>query len=86
MINVFIWDFFLEYGNNYFAYNADNTKIRIADENTKEALRNLSALAKSNIGMACQQSNESKPWKMSSAFEYSREHLHSNIVNYNKIL
>ena len=30
-----------------------NTKIRIADENTKEVLKNLSALAKSNIRIAC---------------------------------
>ena len=78
--------FFLEYGNNYFANYADNNKIRIVDQNTKEVLRNLSALAKSNICMACQQSNESDPWKMSSAFEYWREHLHSNRVYYNQIL
>ena len=53
LINVFICDIFLEYGNNYFANYADNTKIRIVDENTKEVLTNLSALAKSNIRMAC---------------------------------
>ena len=53
MISVFICDFFLEYGNKYFANYADNTKIRIVDENTKEVLKNLSALAKSNIRMAC---------------------------------
>ena len=51
-LNVFISDFFLEYGNTYFANYADNTKIRIADENTKKVLTNLSALAKSNIRMA----------------------------------
>ena len=45
--------FFLEYGNNYFVNYADNTMIRIVDENTKELLINLSALAKSNIRMAC---------------------------------
>ena len=86
MINVFICDFFLEYGNNCFANYADNTNIRIVDENTKEVLTNLSALAKSNIRMACQQSNESEPWRMPSDFEYSREHLHSNRVHYNQIL
>ena len=59
--NVFICDIFVEYRNNYFANYADNTKIRIVDENTKEVLTNLSALAKSNIRMACQQSNESEP-------------------------
>ena len=53
LINVFICDIFLEYGNNYFANYADNTKIRIADENTKEVLKNLSPLANSNIRMAC---------------------------------
>ena len=53
LINVFICDIFLEYGNNYFTIYADNTKIRIVDENTKEVLKNLSALAKSNIPMAC---------------------------------
>ena len=42
-------DFFLEYGNNYFANYVDNTKIRIVDENTKEILTNLSAWAKSSI-------------------------------------
>ena len=54
-LNVFISDFFLEYGNTYFANYADNTKIRIADENSinkKKVLTNLSALAKSNIRMA----------------------------------
>ena len=44
---------FLEYGNNYFANYADNTKIGIVDENTKEVLKNLSALANSNIRMTC---------------------------------
>ena len=39
LINVFICGIFLEYGNNYFANYADNTKIRIADENTKEVLK-----------------------------------------------
>ena len=48
-----MYDFFLEYGNNYFDNYADNTKIRIVDENTKELLINLSPLAKSNIRMAC---------------------------------
>ena len=52
LFNVFICDFFLEYGNNYFANFADNSKIHIADENTKEVLTNLSALAKSHIRMA----------------------------------
>ena len=53
LINVFICDIFLEYGNNYFAKYADNTKICIVDENTKELLKNLSPLANSNICMAC---------------------------------
>ena len=53
LINVFICDIFLEYENNYFTIYADNTKIRIVDENTKEVLKNLSALAKSNIRRAC---------------------------------
>ena len=53
LINVFIYDICLEYGNNGFANYADNTKIRIADENTKEVLKNLSPLANSNIRMAC---------------------------------
>ena len=39
LINVFIYDIFLEYGNNYFANYADNMKIRIVDENTKEVLK-----------------------------------------------
>ena len=51
--NVFICHIFLEYENNYFANYADNTKIRIADENSKEVLKNLSALANSNTRMAC---------------------------------
>ena len=45
MFNIFLCDFFLEYGNNYFANFADNAKIYIADENTKQVLTNLSALA-----------------------------------------
>ena len=53
LINVFICDISLECGNNYFANYADNTKIRIVDENTKEVLNNLSPLANSNIHMAC---------------------------------
>ena len=53
LINVFTCDIFLEYGNNYFTIHADNTKIRIVDANTKEVLKNLFALAKSNIRMAC---------------------------------
>ena len=53
LINVFICDIFLEYENNYFANYANNTKIRIVDENTRELLKNLSALANSNIRMAC---------------------------------
>ena len=53
LINIFICDIFLEYGNNYFANYADNTKIRIVDENTKEVLKNLSPLANSDIRMAC---------------------------------
>ena len=44
-LNIFLCDFFLEYGNNYFANYADNTKINTADENAKEVLTNLSALA-----------------------------------------
>ena len=39
LINVFICDIFLEYGNNYFANYADNTKIGIIDENTKEVFK-----------------------------------------------
>ena len=35
-----------------FTIYADNTKIRIVDENAKEVLKNLSALAKSNMRMA----------------------------------
>ena len=55
LINVFICDTFLEYGNNYFTnnYYANNTKIRIVDENTKEVIKNLSALANSNIRIVC---------------------------------
>ena len=53
LINVFIFDFFLEYRNNYFTNYAYNTKIRIVDKNTKEVLTNLSALTESNIRMAC---------------------------------
>ena len=53
LINVFICDIFLEYENNYFTIYADNTKIRIVDENTKEVLKNLSSLANSSIRMAC---------------------------------
>ena len=53
LINVFKCDIFLEYGNNCFTIYADNTKICIIDENTREVLKNLSALAKSNIRMAC---------------------------------
>ena len=53
LINIFICDIFLEYGNNFFANCADNTKIRIVDENTKDVLQNLYALANSNISMAC---------------------------------
>ena len=45
LFNIFLCGFFLEYGNNYFANYADNTKIHIADENAKELLTNLSALA-----------------------------------------
>ena len=45
LFNIFLCGFFLEYGNNYFANYADNTKIHIFDENTKELLTNLSALA-----------------------------------------
>ena len=53
LFNIFLCDFFLEYGNNYFAKYADNTKIYIVDENTKEVLTNLSALANiHNIHMA----------------------------------
>ena len=53
LFNIFLCDFFLEYGNNYFANYADNTKIYIVDENTKEVLTNLSALANiHNIHMA----------------------------------
>ena len=51
LFNVFICDIFLEFGNNYFANYADNTKICIVDENTKEVLENLSPLANSNIRM-----------------------------------
>ena len=53
LFNIFLCDFFLEYGNNYFANYADNTKIYIVDENPKEVLTNLSALANiHNIHMA----------------------------------
>ena len=52
LFNVFKCDFFLEYGNNYFANYANNTKMHNVDENTKEVLINLSLLAKSNIRMA----------------------------------
>ena len=51
LFNIFLCDIFLEYGNNYFANYADNTKIYTADENTNEVLTNLSSLAK-NIHMA----------------------------------
>ena len=36
LINTFICDIFLEYENNYFTIDADNSKIRIVDENTKK--------------------------------------------------
>ena len=45
MFNISLCDFFLEYGNNYFANYADNTKIPIVDENTKEILTNRSIFA-----------------------------------------
>ena len=45
LFNIFLCGFFLEYGNNCFANYADNTKIHIVDENAKELLTNLSALA-----------------------------------------
>ena len=44
LFNIFLCGFFLEYGNNYSANYADNTKIHIIDENTKELLTDLSAL------------------------------------------
>ena len=53
LVNVFICEIFLEYGNNYFANYADNTKVRIVDENAKKVLKNLSPLANSKIRMAC---------------------------------
>ena len=53
LINVFICDIFFEYGNDYFANYADNTEIRIVNKNTKEVLKYLSALAKSNVRMTC---------------------------------
>ena len=45
LFNIFLSGFFLEYGNNYWTNYADNTKIHIADQNTKELLIILSALA-----------------------------------------
>ena len=48
MFTICLCDFFLEYGNNYFANYADNTKIYTADENTTEVLTNLSTLAPKN--------------------------------------
>ena len=45
LFNIFLSGFFLEYGNNYCTNYADNTKIHIADQNTKELLIILSALA-----------------------------------------
>ena len=49
MFITFLCDFFLEYGNNYFAKYADNTKIYTVNENTKEVLTNLSTLAPKKI-------------------------------------
>ena len=45
LFNIFLCDFSLEYGNNYFANYADNTKIYIVDENTNEVLIRLCTLA-----------------------------------------
>ena len=45
LFNIFLCGFFLEYGNNYCANYADNTKIHIVDRNIKELLTSLSALA-----------------------------------------
>ena len=51
LLNVFLFEFFLEYGNNYLANYADNSKIYIVDENAKEVLTNLSTLTQRNIYM-----------------------------------
>ena len=45
LFNVFLCDFSLEYGNNYFTNYADNTKIYIVDKHTNEVLTKLSTLA-----------------------------------------
>ena len=45
LFNIFLCGFFLEYGNNYFANYADNSKIHNVDENTKELLTSLYAFA-----------------------------------------
>ena len=37
--------FFFKYGNNYLANYADNAKIYIVDENTKEVLTKMPTLA-----------------------------------------
>ena len=48
MFNIFLWDFFVEYGSYYFTNYGDNTKIYIyiADENTNKICTNIS---KNNI-------------------------------------
>ena len=46
---IFLCHLFLEYGNNCFANYAYNTNIYTVDENTKEALTNLSTLAPKKI-------------------------------------
>ena len=51
LLNIFLCDFFLECGNNYFTNYAYNTNIFNVDENTKEALTNRSTLAQKNIYM-----------------------------------
>ena len=51
LLNIFLFEFFLEYGNNYLANYADNSKIYIFDENAKEVLTNLSTLTQGNIYM-----------------------------------
>ena len=43
--NIFLFDLFYEYENNYFANYADNTTSYIVGDSTIEVLTNLSSLA-----------------------------------------
>ena len=84
LLNIFLCDFFLECGNNYFTNYAYNTKIYNVDENTKEALTNRSTLTQKIYIHGSLTINQKRT--TANAFEYSGEHLHSNRVLYSKIL